>query len=305
MFGLDRPGRWLFAFSLAQIGEFAFVLLTQAQADRIMTAELADPLSAAVALSMALTPLLFIVVERWVLPRVTDKAAERPQDEIAHADTPVVIAGYGRFGQMVGRILRANRIPVTILDLDPEMADVLARLGVKVYYGDASRVDLLHAAGCARAKLFVLAVDEKETATKIVENVRHHFPHLTILARARDRQHYWELRKHGCIKVFRETFGSAYEAGIESLIQLGYRKHTAHRLARKWRDHEEQILEELGKLWADDTETYFKRAKLAMDEAERLMRDEDPTVFEDRDAAWDNESLRADVKVDAAAARPD
>jgi monovalent cation:proton antiporter-2 (CPA2) family protein len=304
VFRLDRPGRWLLAFSLAQIGEFAFVLIQLGKQERIFSNAFAAPLTAAVALSMALTPLLFIILERWVLPRVSEAGDERPQDEIAHADTPVVIAGYGRFGQMVGRILRANRIPMTILDLDPTMVDVLGRLGIKVYYGDASRVDLLHAAGCGRAKLFVLAVDDEAEATKIAEQVRHHFPELTVLARCRNRPHYWELRKLGCAKVFRETFGSAYETGIEALVQLGYRRYTANRLARKWRDHEERIIEELGALWSDDKAGYFARAKLAMDEAERLMRDEDPNVFVDTDAAWDNESLRADREVDAAA-RPD
>ena len=300
MFGLDRPGRWLLAFSLAQIGEFAFVLLQFGVTERIFSPAFAAPLVAGVALSMGLTPLLFIILERYVLPKVSQQATEaRPQDEIDRQETSVIIAGYGRFGQMVGRILRANRIPVTILDLDPEMVEVVGRLGVKVYYGDASRTDLLHAAGCEHAKLFVLAVDDKEEATKIAENVRHHFPHLKILARARDRQHYWELRKIGCIQVFRETFGSAYEAGIASLIQVGFRANTAHRLARRWRDHEEQILEELGTVWG--TQDYFARAKLAMEEAERLMRDEDPNVYVDRDAAWDNETLRADRQVDAAA----
>jgi voltage-gated potassium channel Kch len=300
LFKLDRPGRWLFAFSLAQIGEFAFVLISFGKQERIFDRGFSDPLIAATALSMALTPLLFIVLERWVLPRVSGRGEERAQDEVHDDDARVIIAGYGRYGQMVGRILRANQIKVTILDLDPEMVDVLRRLGVKVYYGDASRVDLLHAAGTGRAKLFVIAVDEKEEALKIAENVRHHFPKVPILARARDRQHYWELRKIGCIKVFRETFSSAWENGIEALVQLGYRRYTAQRLARKWRDHDEKILEELGDLWARNDETYFARTRMAMEEAERLMRDEDPTVFVDRDAAWDNESLRADRQVDAA-----
>jgi glutathione-regulated potassium-efflux system ancillary protein KefC len=301
LFGLDRSGRWLFAFSLAQIGEFAFVLISFGTQARIFDRGFSDPLVAATALSMALTPMLFIVLERWVLPRLSNAENERPQDEVHDEGAPVIIAGYGRYGQMIGRILRANRIPVTILDLDPEMVDVLGRLGVKVYYGDASRVDLLHAAGCSHARLFVLAVDEQETATKIAENVRHHFPKLPILARARNRPHYWELRKIGCIKVFRETFASAWETGIEALVQLGYRRYTAHRLARRWRDHDEKVLEELGHLWATGDETFFTRTRMAMEEAERLMRDEDPTVFVDRDAAWDNESLRADRKVDAAA----
>ncbi|MBS1123582.1 MAG: Glutathione-regulated potassium-efflux system protein KefC, partial [Deltaproteobacteria bacterium] len=268
--------------------------------ERVFSQDLASLLVAAVAISMALTPLAFIALERWVLPRVTESDAERPQDEIEHADSPVVIAGYGRFGQMVGRILRANRIGVTILDLDPNMVDILGRLGVKVYYGDASRIDLLHAAGCANAKLFILAVDDQAEATKIAQNVRHHFPGLTILARCRNRPHYWELRQLGVKKVFRETFGSAYETGIAALQELGYRAHTAHRLARKWRDHEEAVLEELGELWGTDKDTYLQRARGALDEAERLMRDEDPTVFAERDAGWDNEALRADRKVDAA-----
>jgi monovalent cation:proton antiporter-2 (CPA2) family protein len=299
LFGLDRPGRWLLAFGLAQVGEFAFVLLSFGVQQHVFSPELAEPLVAAVAISMVLTPPAFIVLERYVLPRVTDGGAERPQDEIVDEGTPVIIAGYGRFGQMVGRILRANRIPVTILDLDPEMVDILGRLGVKVYYGDASRVDLLHAAGCEHAKLFILAVDDQAEATKIAENVRHHYPHLTILARCRNRPHYWELRSLGVKKVFRETFGSAYETGIAALQELGYRAHTAHRLARKWRDHEERVLEELGELWGSgDQDTYIQRARGSMDEAERLMRDEDPTVYGERDAGWDNEALRADLPAD-------
>jgi glutathione-regulated potassium-efflux system ancillary protein KefC len=302
MFGLAAPARWLLAFSLAQIGEFAFVLLSFGVQQRIFSDGFASPLVAAVAISMVLTPPAFILLERFVLPRVTDGGPAREQDEIKDADTPVVIAGYGRYGQMVGRILRANKIPMTILDLDPAIVDIVGRLGIKVYYGDASRTDLLHAAGCERAKLFVLAVDDAAEATKIAENVRHHFPHLTILARCRDRPHYWDLRKLGVARVFRETFGSAYETGIAALQALGYRAHTAHRLARRWRAHDERMIEELGELYnSGDRESYFRRAKGALDEAERLMRDEDPEVFVERDAAWDNESLRADRKVDAAA----
>jgi len=303
-FGLDRPARWLLAFSLCQIGEFAFVLLSFGVQNQVFTAAFASPLVAAVAISMVLTPPAFILLERHVLPRVTDKGEQRPHDKIEDVHAPVVIAGYGRFGQMVGRILRANQIPVTILDLDPEMVDVLGRLGIKVYYGDASRIDLLHAAGVESARLFVLAVDDKDEATKIAKNVRHHFPKVPILARARDRGHYWELRALGIQKVFRETFASAYETGIEALKVLGYRAHTAHRLARKWRDHEEKVLEELGELWGKDRQAYFTKVKANLDEAERLMRDEDPTVYSATDGGWDNESLRADRKVDAAAVSP-
>jgi glutathione-regulated potassium-efflux system ancillary protein KefC len=301
LFKLDRSARWLFSLSLAQIGEFAFVLLGVGVAANVFTEEVRGPLVAATALSMVLTPPIFILLERVILPRVADKGIERAQDEVHDDHAPVVIAGYGRFGQMVGRVLRANRINVTILDLDPEMVDVISRLGIKVYYGDASRMDLLHAAGLAHAKLFVLAVDGKEEATKIAEAVRHNFPDVPILARARDRQHYWDLRALGVHKVFRETFAAAWETSIEALKVLGYRAHTAHRIAQRWRDHEEQVLEELGSLWGTDRKEYFNRVKQGMEEAERLMRDEDPTVFADGDTGWDNESLRADRKVDEAA----
>lgn len=306
LFKLPRAARWTLAFALAQIGEFAFVLITQAQTDHIFDKAFAGPLVASVALSMALTPLMFIVLERWALPRAArcdDDVPSRPHDQMHDDGSNVIIAGYGRFGQMVGRILRANRIPVTIVDLDPEMVEVVTRLGVKVYYGDASRIDLLHAAGLSHAKLFVAAVDGKENCTKIVEQVRHHFPKVAVLARAYDRQHYWELRALGCVKVFRETFGSAYETGTEALIQLGYRPNTAHRLAQKWRDHDEESLEELGKHWG--TETYFAQAKARMDEAARLMREEDPNVYDARDRAWDNESLRSDRNVDEQAGAGD
>ncbi len=306
-FELDRPARWLLAMSLAEVGEFAFVLISFGVQNHIYGTSVASPLVAAVAISMLLTPFLFVVLERWVLPAVTrDSADARPHDHIEHADTPVVIAGYGRFGQVVGRLLRSIGIQCTVLDLDPEMVDVIGRLGFKVYYGDASRPDLLHAAGCGRARLLVVAVDDPEQAISIVKTVREHFPKLKIFARARDRIQYYELKRHDVAFVHRETFASAYEMGIEALRALGYRGHTANRLARRWRAHEERELDEIAAMWARDEErtTIFARVRRAFQEAERLMRDEDPQVFVDRDAAWDNEALRVDRRPDDDATVP-
>lgn len=290
-FALDRPARWIVAFALPQIGEFAFVLVSFGRTTGVFDERVAAPLVAAIAVSMALTPLCFVALERWILPAVGDRGEARPHDHIPHQDAAVVIAGYGRFGQIVGRILRANRIPMTVLDLDPEMVDVLGRLGIKVYYGDASRIELLEAAGCARASLFVLAIDDREQAMAVAHVVRQHFPDLRILARARDRPHYVELRRAGVVDVHRETFAAAFETGIVALRALGFRAHTAHRLARRWRDHEEREIEELVPLWGDE-DARFARTRLAMQEAERLMREEDPEVAEVRDAAWDNEGRR-------------
>lgn len=295
VFRLSGPARWLFALGLAQVGEFAFVLLSFGVQSRVFSSEFASPLVAVVALSMALTPLLFILLERVVLPRVADGVAERPHDEIAHSDNPVVIAGFGRFGQVVGRLLRANGIGATVLDLDPGMVDMLSRVGFKVYYGDASRPELLYAAGCGRARLFVLAIDDTEQALQVAQTVRRHFPHLRILARARNRTHYYALRRLGIEHVFRETFSSALEMGTAVLQGLGYRAHTAHRLARVWREHEERALEDLFKLWGTDEKAYFAEARRSLDEAERLLRQESPTTYADQDAAWDNDSLRDEV----------
>jgi monovalent cation:proton antiporter-2 (CPA2) family protein len=303
IFDLDGPARWLLALGLAEVGEFAFVLITFGVQNHVYGEATASPLVAAVAISMLLTPFLFLVLVRWVLPRVTtDSGDRRPQDEIEHEETPVVIAGYGRFGQVVGRLLRSIGVKCTVLDLDPEMVDVVRRLGFKVYYGDASRLDLLHAAGLKQASLFVCAVDDQERANEIVKTVREHFPRLTVFARARDRIHYYELKRAGVAFAHRETFASAYEMGIEALRVLGYRAHTAHRLARRWRAHEEGELDEIAAMWGrgEERTTIFARVKQAFQEAERLMRDEDPTVFVDRDGAWDNEVLRVDRRPDDA-----
>ncbi|HET6583681.1 MAG TPA: NAD-binding protein, partial [Nannocystaceae bacterium] len=168
------------------------------------------------------------------------------------------------------------------------------RLGVKVYYGDASRIELLEAAGCARAELFVLAVDDAEEALDIARTVREHFPRLRIIARARDRPHFIEMRRAGIEEVHRETFAAAYEAGVGALRALGYRAHTAHRLAQRWREHEERELQQLIQLWGQGDDVVFARARLAMEEAERLLRVEQATAHEDLDAAWNNESLRSE-----------
>jgi voltage-gated potassium channel Kch len=243
---------------------------------------------------MASTPLMFIVFERWVLPRVTG-GEERAADEIVDAHNPVVIAGFGRFGQVVGRLLKANKIGATVLDLDPNMVDVLGRLGFKVYYGDASRPELLKAAGCETAKLFVLAVDDVEVSTTIAHTVRQLYPNLPILGRARNRSHYYALHKAGVKKVFRETLGSAVEMAAETLHALGTRAHTAYRLAAAWRRHDERALEQLGTLWGGDQGVYFAQARRMVDEAERLIGQEDARVFDDVEAEWDNETLRAEV----------
>jgi monovalent cation:proton antiporter-2 (CPA2) family protein len=296
LFGLGRSGQLLLAFALAQGGEFAFVLFSFAQQTRVLSAATVGPLVAVVALSMAATPLLLLVYERVLLPRLTGSEPEREADEIEAQDGSVVIAGYGRFGQIIGRLLRSSGVTATVLDLDAEIVDVILRLGQKVYYGDASRLELLRAAGCERARLLIVAVDEPEKVMEIVQTAKRHFPTLPLLARARGRIEYYQLRQAGVETVIRETFGSALMAGTAALRTLGLRAYQAERLTQAFRHHDEAAAASLEALYGKDKDqkVYFAAARAALQETERLMKGEGKRPFA-VDDGWDNEPLRADV----------
>lgn len=306
LFGLDRGGRWLAAVGLSQIGEFAFVLISFGQQAGVFSDQVARPLAAVVALSMLATPALFVLLERIILPRLTAGAPARPHDSVHHDEAQVVMAGFGRVGQVVGRILRMSGYGVTVLDLDPSIVDLLRRLDQKVYYGDASRLDLLLAAGCDKAKLFVLAIDDPRKAVEVTELVRRNFPKLPILARARNRETYYELRKLGVTMVIRETLGSAVEIGELALRQLGVRAHTAHRLALRWRKEDARVIEGMLAVADAEDDVWMAEARRALGNVEQAMRDELDLRTGRRDAGWDNEALRSEVRQRPdAATRPD
>ncbi|MPY72123.1 MAG: glutathione-regulated potassium-efflux system protein KefB [Alphaproteobacteria bacterium] len=228
------------AVAISQGGEFAFVILNIAAGAQVMPRETAELLILVVTLSMATTPVLYLLVERWSAARrnAGDEAYEPPPNE----DSQVIIAGFGRFGQIVGRILQARKIGFTALEASAEQVDFVARYGNKVYYGDASRPDLLHAAGTAQAKVFVLAIDDVETSLRTAETVRHHFPRLRIVARARNRQHAYRLMALGVEAVIRETFHSGLEASRHTLESLGLTRAAAGRAVEAFREHDERRL---------------------------------------------------------------
>ena len=184
----------LYSFILAQGGEFAFVLLQFASIEGAMTGELAALLVVVVALSMAFTPLLMIINERLIDPRFTRLSAPRDADTIEDEGNPVIVAGYGRFGQVVARMLHAQGIGTTVLDHDPDQIELIRKYGYKVYYGDAARIDMLRTEGAERAKLFILAIDDEEVAVESTKTVKQHFPHLKVLARARNRPYVRQTR---------------------------------------------------------------------------------------------------------------
>jgi glutathione-regulated potassium-efflux system ancillary protein KefC len=258
--------RWLFAVLLAQGGEFAFVVFGVASSARLLPGDWDALLTLAVALSMALTPLLLIAHDAWITRR--QQGAVREADEIVDEGTPVIIAGFGRFGQIVGRLLFASGIKATVLDYDPDQIELLKRFGFRVYYGDATRLDLLHAAGAARAKLLVVAVDDPENSLRLVENVREHFPDLTIVARARNVAHWQKLRAQGVEIVERETFEAALAIGWKALQILGVGAYEARERADLFRRHNLKAMEDILPHWEDRE----RRTNMAISAREQLER---------------------------------
>jgi monovalent cation:proton antiporter-2 (CPA2) family protein len=270
LFRLAPPARWLFSLALAQGGEFAFVLLTFAVDHHVLTSTQAGPLLATVALSMALTPLLFVANDRWIQPRFARPDTRREPDHIEPQDNPVIIAGFGRFGHVVGRLLRANGLGATVLDLDAEQVEIIRRLGIKVFYGDATRLDLLHAAGAAKARIIVIAIDSETKSIELAELVQRHFPHLKIYARAVGRVHAYEYQKRGILSFYRETLGSSLDLGADVLHELGLPAHQARRAALLFKRHDEHSVRELARFWEDD-EAYFKNARQDIEAFERMF----------------------------------
>jgi voltage-gated potassium channel Kch len=285
----------LFAFALAQGGEFAFLLFSFAIRHAVFSVEIANLLLASVALSMAVAPVLLTVEEKLVRPRFQKCKPERPPDEIDEDDNPVILAGFGRFGHIVGRLLRANGYGTTVLDHDADQVEMLGRFGLKSFYGDASRLDLLDAAGARNAKLFIVAIDDEAKALQIITTVQREFPQLKILARATSRQHAYEILRLGVDQVYRETLGSALDLSVDALRELGMDERRARRAAEIFRKHDEASVRDMAKL-SDDDEAYVSIARKHIENLERALASdigmqENPELNDDN-GSFDRGSLR-------------
>jgi monovalent cation:proton antiporter-2 (CPA2) family protein len=301
LFGLSRLFRFaladslLFAFALSQGGEFAFVLIAFAVQNAVFPDFIANPLAAAVAVSMLTTPLLLILYEQLLAPRFERPGEEREPDEI-QADGLAIIAGFGRFGQISARLLRAHGFNVTVLDHSADQVELLRRFGNKVYFGDASRTDLLHSAGAGEAKVLIIAIDDPAKTVEIVEIANKHFPKLKIIARAYDRTTVYELLKHKVHVIKRETFGSALEVGVEALKAMGFHAYQAERAGRIFRQLDEKTLLKLAPVW-DDDDSYMIGIRQSTETLERVLRaDRERGPDPVGDGAWDTETLRAEIR---------
>ena len=240
--GTDNADAQRIAVLLAQGGEFAFVLFTAAQVAGILTGETSQFLVLAVTISMLLAPLTFVVHER-LLERWLERRQPPEFDLIDGPGNPVIIAGYGRYGQIVSRVLRMAGIPFTALEVSYQQVDFVRRFGNKVYYGDASRLELLESARTRDAKLFILAIDDVEASVRTAALVRKHFPDLPVLARARNRVHYYRLRDLGIDAIERETLLSSLETARQALERLGLPPAQAAHAASLFREHDRRQLE--------------------------------------------------------------
>jgi Kef-type K+ transport system membrane component KefB len=291
--GMDQ--NILFAFALAQSGEFAFVLFSFAIQNNVISEALANPLIGAVAISMALTPLLLLINEKLFRPRFGTKETELKEADNIDEKNPVIIAGFGNFGSIIGRLLRANDVGMTVLDVDSDNVDLLRKLGLKVFYGNAARHDLLSSAGAESAKLLILAMKDHETVLEIVTIVKKHFPHLTVFARAVGRTQAYELLDAGVHHVYRETLDTSLRVGMDILRNLGFRSYQAHRATKTFREHDEESIDELRRL-RHDRKTYISKARERIEDLEQLLLSELQEVGEHHDAGWDTASMLTGIE---------
>jgi glutathione-regulated potassium-efflux system ancillary protein KefC len=234
---IPRVERPVFNILLAQGGEFGFVVFQTAAQAGVITAPVSSLLVAAVAISMLLSPLLLVLADRWWIPRLTGTVRNDLPEIDEPQDAPIIIAGFGRYGQIVGRLLYANGIAATVLEHDADQVEAIRKFGWPVFYGDATRLDLLRTAGAATAKVLVLAIDDIAQSVKVAKIAREHFPQLTIVARARNVSHYHDLRDQGVALIERETLDSALMSGRSVLELVGFQPHQARTLALRFRKH--------------------------------------------------------------------
>lgn len=296
MFRLKKGFEFLFAFLLAQASEFAFVLISFSKQNKLFDEQTSGMLLLVVTLSMAISPLLLIFNDKAVSPILARWQNKQEYDDIEDEETPVILAGFGRFGLTVGRILLANGIKVTILDNNPSNVETLRKYGFKLYFGDITRPTMLEKAGIEKARLLILSMAEHENALKVAETVRKKYPHVKVLARAKDIFHVFEYLNLNINKVERETFHSAAELGNTALVELGFSKYEAYRATRTFKHHEDQVTKELYHHWLEGQGKFIQETRRFEEQVKETLQAEKNYSIHDSDCAWDVDSLKDEAK---------
>ncbi len=290
---VERPA---FVILLAQGGEFGFVVFQLAQSEGMINAAQNSALVAAVALSLALTPLLLTGGDRIMSQKLARLGEKKKRNEAPPVPSPIIIAGSGRYGQVIARMLRANGLEATVLDHDSEAIESLRRFEWTVYYGDATRLDMLRTAGAETARILVIAIDDIAQSVELAELAREHFPQATVVARARNVQHYYQLREAGVDHIERETFDSALMSARSVLELTGMEPHAARRQAMRFRRHNLEVLEQMVPLQRDEN-ALIAAARLGRQQFEQLMAAEREAEDAHRRAqrgGWDRHDVEQD-----------
>jgi len=296
VFRLRKGFEFLFAFLLAQSSEFAFVLISFSEQNKLFDEHTAGLLLLVVTLSMAVSPLLLIFNDKAISPLLSRWHKKQEYDQVEPSDKPVIIVGFGRFGLVIGRLLIANGFEVTIIDSNPANVEILRKFGFKLFYGDVTRPQVLENAGIKFARIVILSMAEYDDAIKVARFIRKNYPRIKILARAKDIYHTFEFFKANVTDVISEVYYSAAELGEKALVSLGFTKYEAYRSARTFKHHEEEILDELYKHWKEDHNEFIRESKRFTEQLHETLQAEKNYSIHDSDCAWDVDSLRNEAK---------
>ena len=281
----------IFMVGLSQVGEFAFVLLSFMSQATILEPHLIEMMMAVTAISMATTPIFFLLLEKFVLPNVGTKELDDRDADTIEEQHKIIIAGFSHFGSTIGRFLRANGVEATILDNDSDRVDLLRKMGFKVYYGDATRVDLLHAAGADQATLLISAIDSPETTAHLVEVMQKHYPHVELMIRTPHRFHAFDLMEMGVNNVYRDSLDTSIRLGVDVLKKLGFRSYTATRAGQNFLKYDEETMRELFELRSNQKD-YIIRVREKIEQQEQLLQNDLQINPTSGDHAWDSEHMR-------------
>jgi CPA2 family monovalent cation:H+ antiporter-2 len=277
----------IFSLGLGQIGEFAFVLFAFIAQLQILSDPWSDLMMGATAISMAVTPLFLLINERFILPKFGTKemVKRRDADDIEGGNS-VIIAGFGHFGSTVGRFLRANGVSATILDNDSDRVELLRKMGFTVFYGDATRMDILKSAGAETAKILIAAIDSPDINFDLVEKTKKAFPGLRILVRAKSRIDAYDLMDMGISDIYRESLDTSVRLGVDALVMLGFRRYTALRAGQNFLRYDEEALKRLA-VHRHDQQRYLFQLREEIDIQEQLLAEDRKVIPHLQDASWD------------------
>ncbi|MBL8328094.1 MAG: glutathione-regulated potassium-efflux system protein KefC [Rubrivivax sp.] len=286
---MERP---VFVILLAQGGEFGFVVLQAAQGAAVIDAQAASLLVASIALSMLLTPLLLVATDRFIAPRLRERGATKLAEIDEPQQAPIIICGFGRYGQIIGRLLSANGLSATVLDHDAEQVAGVRRFGWQAFYGDATRLDLLRVAGAEKARVIVVAIDNVDQSLEVVDLVQTNFPQATLVARARNAQHWYGLHARQVRFIERETLDSALMSGRSVLELMGWQPHAARQQAFRFRQHSIELMTQLAPHREDENRfiALSKQGRAQLEELWDRERQEQASARRNQRSGWQPEA---------------